>query len=236
MRGRVGLASEPRSARALLLGSASFCAIQAHSPPPGLMQLHLADEAGWLASFDFAEQLREDAIATLEALHMAGIEIELLSGAQRESVRRLAGKAGIERWSGECSPQDKLDHLKQLQAAGRRVAMVGDGINDGPVLAAAHASFAFGGSVPLAQAQADFVIPGERLEVVAQTLLLARRTMRVVRQNLGWAAAWNAVGIPLAAVGAMPAWLAGLGMAASSLLVVANAARLSSPARLSPRR
>jgi P-type Cu2+ transporter len=119
--------------------------------------------------------------------------------------------------------------LQTLQAQGRRVAMVGDGLNDGPVLAAAHASFAFGQAVPLAQRQADVVVTGDTLERVPQTLWLARRTLRVVRQNLVWAAGYNAVCVPLALAGWLPPWLAGLGMALSSLLVVLNAARLSRP-------
>jgi Cu2+-exporting ATPase len=108
--------------------------------------------------------------------------------------------------------------------------MVGDGLNDGPVLAGAHASFAFGQAVPLAQAQADFVVMGDQLASVARTLQLARRTMRIVRQNLGWAAVYNAVCVPLAVFGWLPAWLAGLGMAVSSLVVVLNALRLAGPA------
>jgi Cu2+-exporting ATPase len=95
------------------------------------------------------------------------------------------------------------------------------------VLAGAHVSFAFGRAVPLAQSQADFVVLGDSLALVPQTVLLARRTLRVVRQNLWWAAGYNALCVPLAVVGWMPAWLAGLGMALSSLLVVVNAARLA---------
>ena len=117
--------------------------------------------------------------------------------------------------------------LQALQAQGRQVAMVGDGLNDGPVLAGAHVSFAFGRAVPLAQSRADFVVLGDSLALVPQAVLLARRTLQVVRQNLWWAAAYNALCVPLAVAGWMPAWLAGLGMALSSLLVVLNAARLS---------
>ncbi len=100
-------------------------------------------------------------------------------------------------------------------------------MNDAPVLAGADVSFALGHAAPLAQSQADFVVMGGQLQRIAQSLRLARRTMRIVRQNLGWALAYNLACIPLAVAGWIPAWLAGLGMAASSLLVVANALRLA---------
>ena len=105
--------------------------------------------------------------------------------------------------------------------------MVGDGLNDGPVLARADTSFALGQAAPLAQAQSDYVIQGGQVMDVVHTLTQARATLRIVRQNLIWAAAYNVVAVPLALVGWMPPWLAGLGMAGSSLLVIGNALRLA---------
>jgi Cu2+-exporting ATPase len=210
----------------LRLGSASFCGVQV----PAVQALHacLSDGLGWLATFELTEAVRPDVQAMLQALRADGIDVCLLSGDTPLAVARLAARVGIEQARGGCSPSGKLAFLREAQRRGRKVAMVGDGLNDGPVLAGAHASFAFGQAVPLAQAQADFVVMGDRLEPVAQTLRLARRTMRVVRQNLAWAAIYNAVCIPLAVLGWLPAWLAGLGMALSSLIVVLNALRLSS--------
>lgn len=179
-----------------------------------------------LARFALTEALRPEAAGVVADLRRAGVRVLLLSGDRDAAVQRVAQAAGIcEAW-GDCTPDDKLQRLQALQAQGRTVAMVGDGLNDGPVLAGAHVSFAFGRAVPLARARSDFVVPGEHLGQVAQTLLLARRATAVVRQNLAWAAGYNALCVPLAVAGCMPAWLAGLGMAASSLLVVLNASRL----------
>ena len=190
-------------------------------------QVYLGDGLGWLATFDLSEDVRPDAVQAIQALQAAGVQVELLSGDHPAAAARVAAQVGITQARGGCTPTAKLLHLQALQRQGRHVAMVGDGLNDGPVLAAAHVSFAFGQAVPLAQRQADLVVTGDTLGRVPQTLLLARRTLRVVRQNLAWAAGYNAVCVPLALAGWLPAWLAGLGMALSSLLVVLNAARLS---------
>ena len=146
----------------------------------------------------------------------------------------VAQSLGIDAVQSQCSPQDKLAFVQSLQAAGRKVVVLGDGVNDAPVLAAADVAFALGQAAPLAQSRADFVLPGAQLGLVAQTWLLAARTMRVVRQNLAWALAYNLVCIPLAVAGWLPAWLAGLGMAVSSLVVVCNALRLARPIANNP--
>ena len=211
----------------LRLGSATFCGIEDGNPDTP--EVHLSDAAGWVASFTLAEDIRADAAQSVAALQHSGVTVVLLSGDRPGAVNRVATAVGIQQATGACSPDDKLQNLQALQAKGHRVAMVGDGLNDGPVLAAAHASFAFGLAVPLARARADFVVLGDRLTCIPQTLQLARKSLRIVRQNLMWAAAYNLICIPLAIMGLIPAWLAGLGMALSSLLVVLNAARLSRP-------
>jgi Cu2+-exporting ATPase len=125
-----------------------------------------------------------------------------------------------------------LQFVQKLQAQGRHVAMVGDGFNDMPVLAGAHVSFAFGQAVPLAQARSDVVVQGHQLMAIANTIALANRTQTVVRHNLTWAALYNAVCVPLAFMGYLPPWLAGLGMALSSVIVVLYSLQLALPMRL----
>ena len=214
-------------ARALRLGSDAFCGV-----PPAATAVHgpevqLSDDRGWLASFEMDEALRPDARPAVQALSELGLSVQLLSGDRMVAVKRVASRAGIDMAYAQRTPEGKLAHVRELQQGGRRVAMVGDGMNDGPVLACADVSVAMGQAVPLAQARSDFVVPGGQLSAVAVLLRHARRTRTVVRQNLSWAALYNAVCVPLAVVGLMPPWLAGLGMAASSLLVVLNSARLA---------
>jgi Cu2+-exporting ATPase len=226
MTGLVAVQDTTERPKRLRLGSANFCEVSANSS--AVLQVHLSDPEGWLASFDFQEDVRPDAAQTVARLQQAGMRVYLLSGDASDATNRVAKKVGITLVKGQCSPQDKLDFLRQSQLQGYQVAVVGDGLNDGPVLAGANVSFVFGSAVPLTQAKADFLVAGSRLGNVSDALFLARRTLRVVRQNLGWAAIYNAICVPLAVAGMLPAWLAGIGMAGSSLLVVLNALRLSS--------
>ncbi len=220
--------------RRLRLGSARHAGVGAgQGADSAALQVVLSEETDGrgavveLARFTLAESLRPEARAVVQALQREGVAVHMLSGDRMASVQRVAAQAGIAHAQGDCSPGGKLAALQALQSQGRQVAMVGDGLNDGPVLAGAHVSFAFGSAVPLARARADFVVLGGSLQLVLQAVLLARKTLRVVRQNLCWAAAYNALCVPLAVLGYMPAWLAGLGMALSSLLVVLNASRLA---------
>ena len=231
---RVTDASGQLQPMAVLLGSARHTQCQEMPLNAGVaQQVILAyrvnghSEISELARFDLSENLRNGAYEAVHALRQAGVEVRLLSGDNALAAGRIAVQAGIPEWQGDCTPQDKLAALQALQSQGRRVVMVGDGLNDGPVLAGAHVSFAFGRAVPLTQSKSDFAVLGGSLGAIAQTVLHSRRTLQVVRQNLWWAAGYNALSVPLAIAGYMPAWVAGLGMALSSLLVVLNAARLS---------
>jgi Cu2+-exporting ATPase len=232
--GLTGRVTLPEGAvRELRLGSAVHCGLaeDACETAAGAPQVHLADDDGWLATFTLSERVRPDAQDTLAQLRSLGLQVHLLSGDGAAAARGVAGPLGIESARGDCTPQDKLAALRALQSSGRRVLMVGDGLNDGPVLAGAQVSIAFGASVPLARARADIAVLQPQLARVPEAIALARRTMRVVRQNLTWAAAYNAACVPLALAGWLPAWAAGAGMAASSLAVVLNSARLARAGR-----
>ena len=180
-----------------------------------------------LACFDIDQPLRPDAQAAVAALQALGMEVVLLSGDSPERARHMAARLGLAHWVGGATPEAKLAEVAQAQAGGARVLVVGDGLNDAPVLALADVSIAMGQGALLAQAQADAVLVSGRLNDIAGAIATSRRAMRVVRQNIVWAVAYNAACVPLALLGVLPPWAAGLGMAASSLLVMANALRLA---------
>lgn len=215
------------------LGSAGFCGLdeaellRAGRSVADRPCAFLCDARGWLATFVLDEGVREEAAAVVERLHELGLETRLLSGDRAQAAERVARQLGIKVVVAQASPERKLAELLELQQQGRRLAMVGDGLNDGPVLARADCSFALGHGAPLAQAQSDFVVQSGQLDEVVAAIVLARKTLQVVRQNLVWAAIYNLLAVPLALAGWMPPWLAGLGMAASSLLVIGNALRLA---------
>jgi Cu2+-exporting ATPase len=225
--------------RSYRIGSPRFAA-QTESPPEPPQQgeldtwVALADASGLIAWFALADTHRQDAAASIIALQAQGLRLHLLSGDGEATVKTTAQQLGISEWRAGALPEDKLAYVRSLQKEGRIVAMVGDGINDAPVLAGAQVSIAMGEGADVAQAAADMVMLGGRLATLADGVALARKTQHIIRQNLGWALGYNLIAIPAAALGHVTPWIAGIGMSASSLLVVLNALRLSSfkqPAR-----
>jgi len=186
----------------------------------------LGDEAGWLALFRIGDELRPEAADLVRDLKVAGCEVVLLTGDAPVVARRVAAELGIEDIRAGVSPQGKQEFVRLLQTHGALVAMVGDGVNDAPVLAQAHVSIAMGGGAALARTQADFVLLSENLDHLRQGLLIARRALQIIRQNLIWSFVYNFVALPLAMFGFITPWMAGIGMSGSSLLVVLNSLRL----------
>ena len=187
----------------------------------------LAVDGRAMARFDFDEQVREDARAAIAALHAQGVTIHLLSGDATDRARRLGERLGLDSAQGDLAPEDKLAAVRAAQARGELVAMIGDGVNDAPVLAQADVAIAMGEGALVARSQADGVLVSNRLADLVRARTRARHALRVVRQNLAWAAVYNACCIPLALSGHLPPWAAGLGMACSSLFVVTNSLRLA---------
>ena len=208
------------------LGSAEYVQQSDHVDRDASVVFLQRDES-LVAEFVLQDEIRDDAHKTLQQLRQLGLGITLASGDNAGAVREVAVALSIDRSLAACTPADKLELIRSLQSTGERVVMVGDGINDAPVLAGADVSIAPVHGALLAQTNADIVMLGESLQPLITALHLARRTMRIVRQNLGWAIAYNVLALPLAATGYVPPWAAAIGMSASSLIVVLNALRLS---------
>ena len=219
--------------RSYRLGNVAFVSGLCDDPtasleqPEGATWVALADADGILAQFVLSDPLRESAIDAVHDLRGMGLDVWLLSGDVPAAVDGVARHLGIEHARASLTPQGKLAVLRDLQARGACVAMVGDGVNDAPVLAAAQVSIAMGGGTSLAQLNADMVLLGEHLPHLGCGVRMARRMLAVIRQNLWWALGYNIVAVPLAAAGYVAPWMAAIGMSASSLLVVLNALRLT---------
>jgi Cu2+-exporting ATPase len=186
----------------------------------------LGDARGWIAAFRIGDEVRADAAACVATLRARGLEVHLVSGDAWPVAARVARELGIAHVAARMTPERKQEYVARLQAAGARVLVVGDGVNDAPVLAGADVSVAMGGGADLAQLRADAVLLGDSLAGLAHAVGFAHRARRILRQNLGWALGYNLVAIPLAAAGMVTPLVAAIGMSASSLAVVANALRL----------
>ncbi|WP_068803403.1 heavy metal translocating P-type ATPase [Thauera phenolivorans] len=229
MRGRVG-------DQTLWIGRPDYVAARSgHALPAELdafaakggSVIALGGDRGWVALFRLADGLREEAAALTTHLAGAGVQLSVLSGDTPSVVAQVAATLGIPDAHGGLTPQGKQEAIARMQAEeGAVVAMVGDGVNDAPVLAQAHVSVAMGGGTDLARNQADIVLLNENLASLGEGIALSRKTLRVIRQNLWWSFGYNFVSVPLAMAGLVTPWMAGIGMAGSSLLVVLNAMRL----------
>jgi Cu2+-exporting ATPase len=222
----LGVQARDAQGRSWRLGSAAWVGV---AQGAAQARVWLACEGLPRAWFAMLESIRPDARATVDALQEAGLEAWMLTGDASERAHEVARACAIARVQAGVSPEGKLAVVQGARGRGHVVAAVGDGVNDAPLLAAADVSFALGHGALAAREGADAVIVGGRLASVADARLSAQRTLAIVRQNMVWAATYNALCIPLALAGWLAPWAAGLGMAASSLFVILNAQRAARP-------
>ena len=186
----------------------------------------LGDENEALARFALSDSLREDSRDAVRGLHAMEIGTEILSGDGQSAVATIAQRCRVETFFARRNPEQKLARVHELQAQRKTVAMIGDGINDAPVLGAADVSIAMGRGAALAIAAADLILVAEKPSALPSIIRTAQRTVQIARQNLVWSATYNFCALPLAAFGYIPPWVAAVGMSASSLFVLLNALRL----------
>lgn len=219
------------------IGSLAFCQQLCSKPIPALtpnkqqLAVWLCEQDTWLACFSLHDEVRPSAAATISALTDNGYAVSILSGDSSGAVDSVAHQLGIADFSKGLSPAGKLDAIKQLKARGQQVMMVGDGINDMPVLAAANISVAMNHASDMTRIQADALLLSESLQPLLRLMQQSRKTRHIIRENIAWALGYNAIALPLAASGLIPPYLAAIGMSASSLLVILNTMRLSWPSR-----
>jgi Cu2+-exporting ATPase len=207
------------------LGGAAFCGlVETSAPEPGVSQIYFS-RAGRSTSFAISQRLRPDAVAVIQSLKTVGLDIHILSGDRRDAVAPIAEVLGVGAWQAELKPAEKISFIVELKAQGRRVLMVGDGLNDAPALAAAHVSLSPIDAADITQAQADAVFLGEGLTPVLDAIEIARRARRLMKQNLWLAVIYNAVAVPVAIAGLVTPLIAALAMSGSSMLVTLNALR-----------
>lgn len=207
------------------IGSRAWCGIGAERPRHG-MELCLSIEGGRQGIFYFEDALRADAVQTVSALKEDGLDIRIISGDAEEPVRNAATQTGINDYKAGMTPPGKFALLEEMEARGRKILMVGDGLNDAPTLASAHVSMAPGTAIDMAQNAADIVFMGDNFMPVRTAWRIARAAQALVRQNLGIAVVYNLIAVPLAVCGFVTPFVAALAMSGSSVLVIANSFRL----------
>jgi len=210
------------------LGSASWTGADTDPGAAGGMALWFRQGESAPVCLRFEDDIQDGAAAIVRDLSQRGLTVEIVSGDRPGPVADVAGKLGITSWTAGASPQDKADRLKKLQAGGRRVLMVGDGLNDAGALALAHASAAPGGALDISQSAADAVYSGG-LAPLPHLIGTARQARRIMLQNFAFAAVYNVVAVPIAVMGYATPLVAAIAMSASSVVVCVNALRLSGP-------
>jgi Cu2+-exporting ATPase len=220
--------------RCYYLGTEDFIREQTgHTAEPGataaplITRIVLADQTGIQCDFLLADELRPGARELISALHSGYHATLLLSGDAPEVVQSVAAELGITTFHARMTPAQKLERVEALIREGAVIIVIGDGINDAPVLARAHLSIAMGAGVDVAKLHADMILLNNDLDVLRAAVDLAGRTSRIIRQNLGWAIAYNLLAIPVAVTGLVAPWLAAVGMSLSSLIVAGNSMRLN---------
>ena len=212
------------------LGNRSWCGLNADQPIDGDgigPELWLSGPGRMLVRFHFRDELRPDSIETVATLKKQGMDIELLSGDRPSVVAETARIVGIENWKANCRPADKTARLAELKSMGRKVLMVGDGLNDAPALASAYASMSPSSAADLSQANADVVFQGQRLGAVVEAWRVAKTARKLMLQNFAFTALYNGLAIPFAVAGWVTPLIAAIAMSTSSLVVIGNALRLS---------
>jgi Cu2+-exporting ATPase len=207
------------------LGSAEFCGVaQAAAGKAGDSHIYFV-YGSRAATFAISQRLRSDAVDVVSALGRLGLDLHILSGDRADAVRPVAEMLGIAQWQGGLKPAEKIAFIETLKSQGRRVLMIGDGLNDAPALATAYVSLSPIAAADVTQAQADAVFLGERLMPVKDAIVIARRARALMKENLWLAVIYNAIAVPVAIAGAVTPLIAALAMSGSSMMVTLNALR-----------
>ncbi len=209
----------------LRLGNQDFCAVSEQINSDSLV-IYLTLGSTTLAAFELVDELRTDAAATVACFNSLGLKTSLLSGDSSSQGKIVGEQLNMSEIVTSATPEQKLEHLKQLQQKGEITLMIGDGVNDAPVLSGAHVSVALGSGTDVAKNSADVILLGQSLGRLVTARKIAIDTRRIIRQNLAWSLGYNLLILPLAASGQIPPYIAAVGMSLSSLIVVVNSLRL----------